>query len=210
MRMTSGVPQESVLRPFLFCLYLLALKHDIHSHTVSFHSYVDDRKYLFDSPELNALNDWIQDFKWLVPQNFLQINVDKMMIIVMWLDAFIRLTTTDPRSSSLMLGQYFKKTNKRKLSIICDNDFSLNKQVNSVAQSWKLWFIILYKRTFTSFKDICMYILMSLLSSFKSILKTCGRLWLKRVEWAVYQLKGCEFDDWLLHTTCWSVLEEDA
>uniref|UniRef100_A0A3P9JXN4 Reverse transcriptase domain-containing protein n=1 Tax=Oryzias latipes TaxID=8090 RepID=A0A3P9JXN4_ORYLA len=75
------------LAPCFFNIYMLPLGNVIRTHNISFHSYADDTQlYIAMSPDdtrpIEALFNCILDVKFWMANNFLQLNQDKMEILV--------------------------------------------------------------------------------------------------------------------------------
>lgn len=79
-RLTCGVPQGSVLGPFLLSSFVLPLEQLICRYDVDFHFYADDTQlYLSfehrDNQHIQTLNCW-------TAKNFLQLNMNRTEVIV--------------------------------------------------------------------------------------------------------------------------------
>ena len=82
-----GIPQDSILGPILFSIYMLPLGEIIRNHNISFHFYADDTQlYLSVKPnELNklaVLHECLNDVQSWLSQNFLQLNPDKTEVLI--------------------------------------------------------------------------------------------------------------------------------
>lgn len=139
VKMSSGVPQGSVLGPILFLLYSGEVLDLILSHGLFVHAYADDlqiyghadRKSIADlksmiSSCVSSVHDWMCS-------NRLKLNPSKTEVILLG----SKLKYSDFYSGSIEIcGSVINFSNTvRSLGVILDNDLSLTAHVNSIVRS---------------------------------------------------------------------------
>ena len=87
MKMTSGVPQGSILGPLLFNTYMLPLAQIMENNEICYRSYADDTQiYITITPgdcnPIHTLSRCIEQINDWMCQSFLQSNKDETEIIV--------------------------------------------------------------------------------------------------------------------------------
>ncbi len=77
--MTCGVPQGSILSPFLFSLYILPLGSLLRRHGVSIHLDADDTQmYLsFKHTDMKGIGSLLACLNYIRSSNFLHLNAGK-------------------------------------------------------------------------------------------------------------------------------------
>ena len=95
-----GVPQGSVLGPFLFCLYTTSISQMINTHDVSHHMYADDTQVYIELSQsdthksISSLSDCLTDISLWMKSSKLKLNSNKTI-----------------KQSLLLLAQNSKDTN---------------------------------------------------------------------------------------------------
>ena len=83
-----GVPQGSVLGPFLFCLYTTSISQMINTHDVSHHMYADDTQVYIELSQsdthksISSLSDCLTDISLWMKSSKLKLNSNKTEFII--------------------------------------------------------------------------------------------------------------------------------
>lgn len=152
---TSGVPQGSILAPFLFSLYMLPLGSIFRKYGLSFHCYADDTQVYLplkrNAPDgLNALLLCLSDVKKWLSLNFLNFNESKTELIVF--KPSVSVTSTIPNLGEL---SPYVKQHVKNLGVVFDEQMKFDRQINTVVKSSFFQLRLLAKvKPFLSFKNL--------------------------------------------------------
>ena len=135
-----GVPQGSVLGPFLFCLYTTSITKIITTHDVSHHMYGDDTQVYIELSQsdthksISSLSDCLTDISLWMKSSKLKLNSDK--------SEFIIIGTKHQRHKlynhfpvKLLDNDTCPSDSAGNLGVVFDSDISFHKHVSNIYKS---------------------------------------------------------------------------
>ena len=128
-----GVPQGSVIGPFLFCLCTTSISQIITNHYVSHHMYADDTHVYIELSQSDthksifSLSDCLTDISLWMKSSKLKLNSDKTEFSIFGTkQQRHKLSTHFP--VKLLDNDITTYDSVRNLGVIFDSDFSFNKR----------------------------------------------------------------------------------
>ena len=132
-----GVPQGSVLGPFLFCLYTTSISQIITTHDVSHHMYADDTQVYLELSQsdthksISSLSDCLTDISLWMKSSKLKLNSDKTELIIIGTKQQ-RQKLSNHFPVKLLDKDISPSDSVRNLDVIFDSDFSFHKHVSNI------------------------------------------------------------------------------
>ena len=134
-----GVPQGSVLGPFLFCLYTTPISKIITTHDVSHHNimYADDTQVYIELSQsdthksISSLSDCLTDISLWMKSSKLKLNSDKTEFIIIGTKQQ-RHKLSNHFPVKLLDNDICPSASVRNLGVVFDSDFSFHKHVSNI------------------------------------------------------------------------------
>ena len=135
-----GIPQGSVLGPFLFCLYTTSISQMINTHDVSHHMYADDTQVYIELSQsdthksISSLSDCLTDISLWMKSSKLKLNSNKTEFIIIGTKQQ-RHKLSNHFPVKLLDNDISPSDSVRNLGVIFDSDFSFHKHISNMGKN---------------------------------------------------------------------------